>query len=193
MYELMLDMQPDSAEVYARAIVASAMIPDTAATTDLMQRAMSHGIGLPDVLSRVRSLSFGIGAPDIYGGYLRRLRDAMPWMRRALDHELLEYYIFRNDGPNIVRYAGIMLSGLPDSQEFLHTLALGYLLQADLDRAVATWEKILALYPDDFDALIHLANHYIRHGDRDRALPYLTRAIAIHPTPYLQSLASSLR
>lgn len=193
LYELMLDMRPDSAEVYARAIVASAMIPDTAATTDLMQRAMAHGAGLDAVLAQVRGISFAIGAPDLYGAYLHRLRAAMPWMSRALDHELLRYYVFRDDGPEIARYARIMLEGLPDSAEFLHALARGYMLQDDMAAAVAVWEKILALYPDDYDSLLYLGNYYVLTGRRGEAEPYLARALRVRPTPYVEALSAGRR
>lgn len=188
LYELMLDMRPDSAEVYARAIVASAMIPDTAAATDLMQRAMAHGAGLDGVLARVRGISFAIGAPDLYGAYLHRLRGSMPWMSRALDHELLRYYLFRDDGPEITRYARIMLEGLPDSADFLHALARGYMSQDDMAAAVAVWEKILSLYPEDYDSLLYLGNYYVLTGHGGQAAPYLERALRVRPTPYVEAL-----
>lgn len=190
LYELMLDMRADSADVYSRAIVASAMIPDTAATTDLMQRAMAHGVGLETVLRGVRGISFDIGAPDLYGAYLHRLRASMPWMSRALDHELLRYYIFRDDGPEIVRYARIMLDGLPDSAAFLHALARGYMLQCDMQSAVGVWEKILSLYPDDYDSLLYLGNYYVLSGRRAQAEPYLARALRVRPTPYVEALSA---
>ena len=53
-YELMLQQHPDRVDTYSHAIVANQMIPDSAATIDLMERAMSHGIGLEEVLEAVR-------------------------------------------------------------------------------------------------------------------------------------------
>lgn len=159
MYELMLDIRPDSAAVYEQAIVASAMIPDTVAAVDLLQRAMGHGIPLDGILDGVRSRSFAAGAPALYGRYLLSLRAAMPYMARALDHELLRYYTFRNDGPMMVHYSEIMLRGLPDSPEFLHSLAMGYLLSADYENACATWRRILTLDPADRTARLYLENY----------------------------------
>lgn len=193
LYELMLDQRPDSADIYAHAIVASALIPDSTATIDLMQRAMDHGQDFSFITDRVRAISYRVGQPELYADYLHRLRRAMPWMRRPLDNALLQYYTFRDDGPNIVAYAETMLQGLPDSREFLHLLARGYMLQAMWPQAVDTWKRIAELYPDDFDSLIYLANYYTERGDTASAAPYLQRALALNPTPYLQALAAEKR
>ncbi|MDO4319903.1 MAG: hypothetical protein Q4C34_04940 [Bacteroidales bacterium] len=187
LYELMLDMRPDSSDIYARAIVANIQVPDTAATVDLMERAMSHGLGLADVLTEVRTQSFAIGRGDSYGDYLLQLRAAMPWMSRALDHELLEYYTFRNDGPMTVRYARIMLAGLPESAEYRAVLARGYLLSGDDRQAVATWQAMLQTDHDDYTALLNLGNYHAVMGDNTEAAEYLRRAQRLHPTPYVEA------
>lgn len=188
MYELMLDICPDSARTYSRAIVATCLVPDTVAGPDLLQRAMAHGIALDDVLRRVRAESYDIGEPALYGSLLQRLQTVMPWMSRAIDHELLRHYLERGDGPNTVRYARVMLDGLPDSREFLSALARGYLTQDMTEEAADVWRRILELYPDDYETLLYLANYHILGGRPDEARPYITRARQIRDTPALRQL-----
>lgn len=192
MYELLLDMRPDSVDTYAHAIVANEMVPDTAASVDLVERAMSHGLGLAEVLGRVRADSFAIGQGDRYGGFLLRLRNAFPWMGRALDNELLHYYVFRRNGPMMVRYARIMLEGLPESAEYRSILARGYILGGNDAMAVATWHEMLQADPDDYTALLSMGNYYVTRGRDAEAAPYLRRAMAIRPTPYVQATLDSL-
>lgn len=185
MYELMLDERPDSLRPYARAIVASQMLADTAATVDLLERAMSHGIGLSDVLSAVRATDFAIGQGDRYGAYLHTLSTAMPWMKRALDNELLDYYTFRRNGPMMVHYASLMLAGLPESTVYLNTLASGWLLSGRTAEAADTWRRVLAIDPDNVEALLYLGNLYTAEGDTEAARPLLERAHRLCPGPYL--------
>ncbi len=185
MYELMLKERPDSLSSYAHAIAANQMLADTAATVDLVERAMSHGIGLSEVLKAVREADFSISQGDRYGSYLHILRDAMPWMGRALDNELLGHYTFRNDGPMMVKYAKIMLAGLPDSTEYLSLLAKGQLLSGEGTAAAATWRKILAIDPDNYPTLILLGNYLAMNGDTTEGNSLLAKANNIRQTPYL--------
>ncbi len=185
MYELMLDMHPDTAATYSRAIVAQCLIPDTAASVDLMQRAMTHGCPLDSVLAGVRAESYALGEAGLYEDYLYRLQRQMPWMRRALDHELLRYHDMRRDGDATVVYATRMLDGLPDSREFLAALARGHMYRGDLDSAAAVWRRLLELYPDDYDTLL-LLGCYLRPRDPAAGRPLLDRAAALRPSPALR-------
>lgn len=185
LYELMLQERPDSLSTYSYAIVANQMIPDTAATVDLLERAMSHGLGLEEVLEAVRTTDFSISQGDLYGRYLLLLRTSMPWMKRGLDHQLLKYYTFRHDGPMMVKYASDMLAGLPNSTEYLSYLAKGYLLCNEDDKAVETWKKILDIDPKHYTTLLELGNYYLLKGNETEALPYLEQAQSLHPTPYV--------
>jgi len=187
-YELMLQQRPDSLATYSHAIVANQMIPDSAATVDLMERAMSHGIGLEDVLEAVRATDFSIGQGDLYGRYLLYLSEQIPWMKRGLDHQLLRYYTFRHDGPMMVRYATSMLAGLPESTEYLSYQAKGYLLSDNEDMAVGIWKKILDIDPTNYNALIELGNYYRLKGNEDLARPYLTEAQKLRPTPFVAQI-----
>ena len=156
MYEVLISRTPDNPDLYTRAIVSQQMLADSAATIDLMQRAMAHGFKLSDMLATVRQADFAKGRAELYATYLVDLRDAMPWMTRALDNQLLQYYDFRNDGPMIEQYARRMLAPLPDSVEYLTLLARGLLLQGKIDQAAAVWQQILTLDPTDPGARNHL-------------------------------------
>lgn len=188
MYELMLKQRPTDSDIYVHAIVASQMIPDSVAAVDLVERAMSHEIGLAELLAGVRELDFSIGSGDTYGTFLYSLRQAMPWMSRALDHQLLDYYSFRDDGPMIVRYARVMLAGLPRSTVYLEALARGYLLQDKMPEAADTWRRILEIDPDNYNALLSLGNYLITTGDKAGAIELLRRARSLRPTPYVDRL-----
>lgn len=191
MYELMLRERPDSLSSYTRAVAANQMLGNDEQAIDLVERAMAHGIGLSELLEQVRLTDFALGEGDRYGALLHRLTEAMPWMRRALDNELLRYYCFRDDGPNIVRYAKVMLAGLPESTEYLSLLARGYMLQGLDAEAADTWRKILAIDPDNYDTLLYLGNYCRMQGNDIEAEALLRRAAAIRRTPYLESLLNS--
>ncbi|MDE6300217.1 MAG: hypothetical protein K2M19_00690 [Muribaculaceae bacterium] len=156
MYEVLISRTPDDSDLYARAIVSRQMLGDTLAAVDLMQRAMAHGLGLGDMLGEVKSTDFAKGRAELYAAYLVNLRNAMPWMERALDNQLLEYYDFRNDGPMIERYARIMLAPLPQSTHYLNLLARGLMLQNRLDEAAEVWHRILEIDPADATAATYL-------------------------------------
>lgn len=191
MYELMLRERPDSLSSYTRAVAANQMLGNDEQAIDLVERAMAHGIGLSELLEQVRLTDFALGEGDRYGALLHRLTEAMPWMRRALDNELLRYYCFRDDGPNIVRYAKVMLAGLPESSEYLSLLARGYMLQGLDAEADDIWRKILAIDPDNYDTLLYLGNYCRMQGNDAEAEALLRRAAAIRSTPYLESLLNS--
>lgn len=192
LYELLLDRQPERSDFYARAVVAAELAGDTIAGSDLVERAMSHGIPFAPLLADIRSTSYSVGAGDGYGDFLLRLQGQLPWLARPIDDELLRYYTSRSDGPMMERYARVMLAGLPDSVEYLDLLARGYMLQDNLAAAAAVWERILALEPDNYDALISLGNYARLEGRTDDARRYLSEAYRLHPTPYLARLTEAL-
>jgi tetratricopeptide (TPR) repeat protein len=146
---------------------------------------MAHGVSADSLFNTVRTSSFTIGKGEIYADFLNLCRRDAPWIARAVDNKLLQWYLYRADGEMIIKYADTMLSGLPDSVEYLSDLAYGYSLEGQHDKAVETWQRILAIQPDNIDALLNLGNYYALIGNRSEALKYLNQAQAISPTPYL--------
>lgn len=188
MYTLMLDIHPRQAPVYARSMICHYMAGDTTMAVAGVQRAMDHGVALDSLLSDVRDISLSVGAPRLYEDILQRAAVSYPWLKRSIDSYLLSYYDFRDNGPMLVRYAGIMLGATPQNLRYSRLLARGYMLDNKPDKAVAVWLGILAGHPDDYDTLLDLGNYYLLCGHRSDALPLLTRAQKLRPTPYLQSI-----
>ena len=191
LFELMLDQHPDSARTYSRAIVAASMLADTARTVGLLERAMNHGVALDSVVEGVRSESLAKGASHIYEEFLNRIRARLPYMARAVDARLLDYYEFRNDGPQIVRLSRAMLEGLPDSPRYLMALARGSILTGDTATAEAAWQRILEDDPRNIDALRAYGLYMHQSGRPAEARPLLERADRIAPTPYITKILNS--
>lgn len=191
-YYQMLDIKPDVAATYGKAIVANAVKGDTLAEMDLMVKALNAKVPFDSVLSRVRQTSFRLGKSNLYGDFLLRAKEAYPWMRRPIENYLLRYYIYRHDGAKMVEYSKLMLQGDPSNTGFLMSLARGAMLCGDYKEGISAYESILAVVPDDYDSLLALGNYYYMREEKEKALSYLRRANAIRPTPYVTSLLDSL-
>lgn len=192
LYGLMLDERPDADSVYVRAIVASSMIRQDLRASELLSDAMKAGVSFSRLMTGVKEVSFSIGEPAVYENFLERSRTDCPWLARAIDDELLHYYLFRDDGPQIVVYARKMLAGLPDSVKYLSALARGYACTGDFANATAAWRQILTVDPDNYDTLLCLGNYFNISGNSAKALEYLRRAEAIRPTPYVTGLIAEI-
>lgn len=185
LYGLMLDQKPDADSVYVRAIVASSMLRHNKAASELLTNAMKAGVSFTRLMEGVKTVSFEVGAPAVYEDFLLRSQRDCPWLERAIDSELLSYYMFRNNGQKTVDYSKKMLAGLPESIEYLSDLAEGYIALGDGDSAVATWKRILSLDPDNYQTLLKLGNYCDVTGDWLGATDYLQRAAQIRLTPYV--------
>lgn len=185
MYVLMLDQRPQDRNIYSAAIVSNIMAGDTARALDLIPRALSNLIPIDTVLTEVQRTSFSIGRGDLYENFLLKTRSEYPWYSRVINNYLLNYYDFRDNGPELVKYATIMLGGLPNDRRFLRLLARGQLLSGHILQAVETWHKIATFYPTDYDNLLDLANYYATVGDTSNAVEWFRRADAIRSTPYV--------
>lgn len=192
LYGLMLNERPDADSVYVDDIVASSMLGHSDTASDLLSRAMTAGVSFSRLMDGVRTVSFEVGAPDVYEDFLIRSRRDCPWLERAINSELLRYYIFRNNGEQTVAYAQKMLSGLPDSVEYLSDLANGYIMLGDGDKAVETWKRILAIDPSNYTTLLNLGNYCDITGDWLGAADYLRRAAEVRLTPYVAKKLAAL-
>lgn len=193
MYSLMLDERPDSAAIWAHAIVAAGMqqLPDQ--QIDLLTSALNHGVPIDSIFSGVDSASMQVGHNALYEQFLTLVKEREPWMERVVNLRLLNYYSWRDNGPGMVTMSEIMLAGLPDDERFLYTLARGKLLCSDVEGAIDVYEHIARKHPKSLEALLYLGNYYsgITHR-HDEALGYLRRAYAIKPTPYIDRLIYTL-
>lgn len=192
MLSLMLDMRPEKASVYSRAIVADGMLGNSERQQQLLHEALSHGVAIDSLLSGVRSQSISLGRAELYESFLIHIPGTFPWLKRSIDAYLLDYYKFRRDPQGIITYAQIMLQGLPDSQEFLADLASGYVQAGEFDKAMDTYQQILQLNPDNLTALLALGNYLAETGHPGKARPYLARAYELAPTPFLKRTLAKL-
>lgn len=193
MYTLMLDREPARRATYAHDIVARYMVSDTVTAVGLVQTAMDHGVALDSLLDDISSVSRGVGSADMYERLLRQCVTRYPWLSRTFNGALLRYYDYRDNGPAIIRYAGIMLTGSPDNVAYQRLLARGYMLDDRAEAAVGVWQRILSDDPENLATLLDLGNYYYVSGDIDRALPYLSRAYALQPSPYLLRVIRSAK
>ena len=184
----LIEMRPDRADNYAGAMTTSVMSGDTAIAVSLTEYALGNLIPADSLFDAIGSRAFAIGYPRIYRQLLGKIKDAYPYLGRIVDRRLLDYYIFRNNGPEIVRYAEVMLEGLPDDTGYLRLLARGYMLTGRTREAADAWRRVLALHPDEYQTLLDLGNCLLAEGDRDGALPLLRHAYELRPTPYLNTL-----
>lgn len=188
MYSLLLEAKPHLAENYANAIISNAMLGDTLAVVNIMERSMTHNVPIDSVFADVQEISTRLGISYLYEELLIDSAQHFPWMQRGLNSYLLKYYTYRNNGPKMVEYARIMLSGMPESVEFMRLLAKGYLLSDNTEDAVTVWREILANHPDNLPTLLDLGNYYVTTGAMSKARPYLDLANRLNPTPYLADL-----
>lgn len=192
MYLLMLEQKPRVVSTYAHAVVAQVMAGDTVQALDMVPRSMDNEVPLDSLLSDVRNVSFSIGRGRLYEHYLLGIRRTYPWFARVADNYLMQYYSFRQNGPELIRYARTMLAGLPDSRNFLRMLASGLLLNGETAEAIDIWLKVTKLYPDDYDTVLDLANCYDALGDRVEALRWMERALQLRRTPYVEARIAAL-
>lgn len=187
-YLMLLNDNPTDVNLYSRAIVSAAMSGDRAAALDLIARSGEHSVPTDSLWAAVRADSFKAGSPTLYVDLLNDSRAQFTWMGRKIDRLLLDYYDFRDDGPGIVRYARMMLDGMPDNLTFSRLLARGQMLSGDTQGAINTWHSILANRPDQYDTLLDLGNCLWQTGQHADARTYLQRAYDLRPTPYVARL-----
>lgn len=188
MYLLMLEAKPHVATNYANAIISNSMLGDTLAVVRVMELSMKNNVPLDSIFSDVQDISARLGVGYLYEDLLLNSAQHFPWLQRGLNSYLLKYYTFRNNGPQMVKYARIMLAGMPKSVEFQRILAKGYVLGDNMEEAVAVWREILAGHPNDLPTLLDLGNYYVATGAMEKARPYLELANKLKPTPYLSTL-----
>lgn len=192
MYTLILTREPSNTAVYASSIVSHYMSADTIGAVTLMQQAMDNLVPFDSLLTVVQQRAMVAGSGTMYENLLIQARKCYPWLVRSINGHLLDYYNFRNNGPMIVQYAGLMLEGAPDNCAFMRCLARGHLLCGNMDSAAEVWHSILSSDPDHLDTLIDLGTYHYNAGRRQEALSLLSRAYQLAPSPYLAHLISTL-
>lgn len=197
MYDLMIEQQPSKCDNYSYAIVSAGMRNDTLSQISLMERSMNAHVPFDSLFQSVKKVSFSIGQSYLYEHFLLRVKTHYQWLARGIDNYLLEYYVFRNNAPQIIIYSRIMLEGMPNDIKFLTYLANGLMQDGQEAEAIKTYEKIIDINPNDYNALLNLGNYYqltdSSTASRKTALTYFERAQRIKPTPYVEEVITRLR
>lgn len=193
MYTRMIDLRPDCVDAYAGAMNSAVVAGDTTVAVMLFERSLHALVPTDSLFRAIENNAFAIGHPDVYPAMLQRIKGAYPYLARVVDSDLLRYYTFRNNGPEIIALASSMLRGLPDDVFYLRILAEGYMLSGDIPSALGVWQRVLSIDPRNYLTLLDLGNYYMVAGDHAAALPYLERASAIRSTPYLDALLAKAR
>lgn len=197
MYDLMIDRKPSVCENYGYAIVSAGMRNDTLAQISLMDRSLNSHIPLDSLFQSVKKVSFSIGESSLYEDFLIRVKTQYQWLARGIDNYLLEYYVFRNNAPQVIKYSRSMLDGASDNIKFLTYLANGLMQEGQTAEAIETYEKIININPDNYNALLQLANYFqltaTTDESRKTALNYFERAQKIKSTPYIEKAIVKLR
>ncbi|MBQ7941493.1 MAG: hypothetical protein IJ328_03675 [Muribaculaceae bacterium] len=205
MYLLMMDMRPDKAVNYARAIVTSGIMADDDAQMSLLERTQRQGMALDSVFTEVRDFSFEIGCSREYERFLILVKERQPWMARHINTRLLKYYDFRNDAPEMVAIGNELLSATPDEIGYISIVARGYMILGEFERAVVYYNRILALDDCNYAALLALGNYnYVMwkasEGTRSqltstamKALEFMQRAYELSPTPFVSKVMEELK
>lgn len=192
MYQLMIDRNPDVADVYAHAIVADGMRNDTTQQQQLLRQAIERHLPFDSIFGKVRELSFSLGKATVYENFMIESRATLPWATRNINARLLDYYMSRGNAPLAIDFARKMLEGMPDNQTFLVTLAKAYMMAGEFDKAKAELRNTLDINPSSLPALLTLGNLLLSQGDKVQALPLLKRAYSLSPTPHLASTIAGL-
>lgn len=188
LYMLVIDRQPDNAPAYGRLMAAQQMMGDTAGIVATAERALAHAMPLDTLLEYPRAAAFAHDTPGTYESTLLQLQRSLPWLSRALDIRLLQYYTARRDRAGIEAYARRMLTLNPGDTHALYLMASSALAAGDIASAQSYWTRILAIDPDDYDALAAMATT-LADTDHAAAAAYARRALAIRPNPALEAIA----
>lgn len=192
MYQLMIDRNPDVADVYAHAIVADGMRHEKSQQQQLLSMAIERHLPFDSIFGKVRELSFSLGNAPVYENFLKESRVTLPWATRNINARLLDYYLYRGNAPLAIEFAKKMLEGMSDNQTFLVALAKAYMMAGEFDKAKTELRATLDLNPSSVPALLTLGNLLLAEGDRSQALPLLRRAYTLSPTPHLATTIAAI-
>lgn len=203
MYTLMIDERPAVPSVYGSAMVAAGMRQAADEQLELLNKALQAHVPIDSLVLATRNAAFESGHAQLFEEFLITVKEGEPWLKRTIDAYLLDYYVFRDDGPGIVRLSREMLAGLPDNEGFTYKLARGQLLTGDIAGAMESYRDIVERNPKAYDALLYLGNYYAQKSGEStddalsadyaaKARTYLDRANAIRPTPYVSRLLRRL-
>lgn len=163
MYDTLLERRPGRVKTYVDAVVASAMLNDSAAIMQYVVRSEMQGLSLDSLFTGIDVLSRSIGQTGVYEQVLL-VKSEQPWFTRVANNYLLGYYEFRRDAVHTLAIADELLAVMPRQVNYLKSKANALLLAGDSEAAVEVQKSILQIDSLDFDANLFLGSYYAVKG-----------------------------
>ncbi len=164
MYDTLLERRPGRVRTYVDAVVASAMLNDSAAIMQYVVRSEMQGLSLDSLFTGIDVLSRSIGQTGVYEQVLLLVKSEQPWFTRVANNYLLGYYEFRRDAVHTLAIADELLAVMPRQVNYLKSKANALLLAGDSEAAVEVQKSILQIDSLDFDANLFLGSYYAVKG-----------------------------
>ena len=164
MYDTLLERRPGRVKTYVDAVVASAMLNDSAAIMQYVVRSEMQGLSLDSLFTGIDVLSRSIGQTGVYEQVLLLVKSEQPWFTRVANNYLLGYYEFRRDAVHSLAIADELLAVMPRQVNYLKSKANALLLAGDSEAAVEVQKSILQIDSLDFDANLFLGSYYAVKG-----------------------------
>ena len=164
MYDTLLERRPGRVKTYVDAVVASAMLNDSAAIMQYVVRSEMQGLSLDSLFTGIDVLSRSIGQTGVDEQVLLLVKSEQPWFTRVANNYLLGYYEFRRDAVHTLAIADELLAVMPRQVNYLKSKANALLLAGDSEAAVEVQKSILQIDSLDFDANLFLGSYYAVKG-----------------------------
>lgn len=164
MYDTLLERRPGRVKTYVDAVVASAMLNDSAAIMQYVVRSEMQGLSLDSLFTGIDVHSRSIGQTGVYEQVLLLVKSEQPWFTRVANNYLLGYYEFRRDAVHTLAIADELLAVMPRQVNYLKSKANALLLAGDSEAAVEVQKSILQIDSLDFDANLFLGSYYAVKG-----------------------------
>ena len=164
MYDTLLERRPGRVKTYVDAVVASAMLNDSAVIMQYVVRSEMQGLSLDSLFTGIDVCSRAIGQTGVYEQVLLLVKSEQPWFTRVANNYLLGYYEFRRDAVHTLAIADELLAVMPRQVNYLKSKANALLLAGDSEAAVEVQKSILQIDSLDFDANLFLGSYYAVKG-----------------------------
>ena len=164
MYDTLLERRPGRVKTYVDAVVASAMLNDSAAIMQYVVRSEMQGLSLDSLFTGIDVCSRAIGQTGVYEQVLLLVKSEQPWFTRVANNYLLGYYEFRRDAEHTLTIADELLAVMPRQVSYLKSKANALLLAGQNDSAAVVQQSILQIDSLDFDANLFLGSYYAVKG-----------------------------
>ena len=145
LYDTLLERRPGRVKTYVDAVVASAMLGDSAAIMRYVVRSEMQGLSLDSLFSGIDALSRSIGQTGAYEQVLLLVKSEQPWFTRVANNYLLGYYEFRRDAEHTLTIADELLAVMPRQVSYLKSKANALLLAGQNDSAAVVQQSILQI------------------------------------------------